>query len=69
MRHDASDSSPPWTVSMKVTAHFTHTVTLAENIETATDMVTRQVELFMAKAKAEAQQSGMTLKCDYLVTY
>ena len=65
----AADSKPPWTVSMHVNVRFTHQVTLAENMDAATQMVRSQVELFVNKARAEASAAGIEMKCDYLVTY
>ncbi len=65
----AADSIPPWTVAMHVTARFTKDVTLAENMDAATQLVRSQVEMFVNKAKAEAAAAGIELKCEYLVTY
>ena len=64
-----ADSLPPWTVSMHVNVQFTHHVTLAENMDAATAMVRSQVEMFLNKARDEAKQAGITMRCDYLVTY
>lgn len=65
----AADSTPPWTVAMHITARFQKEVTLAENMDAATAMVRSQVELFVNKARAEAEAAGITMTCDYLVTY
>lgn len=64
-----ADSTPPWTVAMHVKIRFTKEVTLAENMDAATAMTRSQIELFVNKAKAEAEAAGMTMSCDYLVTY
>lgn len=65
----AADSIPPWTVAMHINARFTKEVTLAENMDAATQLVRSQVEMFVNKAKAEAAAAGIDLKCEYLVTY
>ena len=65
----AADSTPPWTVSMHISARFQKDVTLAENMDAATQLVRSQVEMFVNKAKAEAAAAGIDLKCEYLVTY
>lgn len=64
-----ADSVPPWTVAMHVNIRFTHVVTVAENMDAAQAMVANQVELLVNKAKAEASQAGIEMKCDYLVVY
>lgn len=66
-KHD--DGPPPYTVAMHVNVRFVHVVTQAENMDAATRMVRSQIELFVNKAKAEAQSAGVEMKCDYLVTY
>lgn len=63
------DSNPPWTVSMRVNLRFIKKVTVAENMDAATEMVARQVELFVNKAKAEASEAGIEMKNEPLVTY
>lgn len=63
------DALPPFTVAMHVRMRFVKTVTLAENMDAATDMVTSQVELLVNKAKAEAAAAGIEMKCDYVVAY
>lgn len=63
------DSTPPWVVSMQISARFKKTVTLAENMDSATSLVRSQVELFVNKAKAEAAAAGIDMQCDFLVTY
>ncbi|MDA8257961.1 MAG: hypothetical protein M0Z99_20440 [Betaproteobacteria bacterium] len=64
----AADSIPPWTVSMHVNVRFVKDVTLAENMDAATQLVRSQVELFVNKAKAEAALAGIEMRCEYLVT-
>lgn len=64
-----ADAEPPWTVAMHITARFEKTVTVAENMDAATDMVRNQVEMFVNKAKAEAAAAGIDMHCEYLVTY
>lgn len=64
-----ADSKPPWTVSMHVNVQFRHEVSIAENMDAATALVRSQVELFLNKARAEAAQQGIEMRCDYLVTY
>lgn len=66
-KHD--DGPPSYTVSMHVNVQFTHDVTLAENMDAATALVRSQVELFLNKARDEAKQAGVEMRCDYLVTY
>lgn len=63
------DDAGPFKVSMKVHVQFHHTVSMAENMDAATQMVRSQIELFLNKARHEAQQHGIEMKCDYLVTY
>jgi|GEM_PF-4150334 hypothetical protein len=64
-----ADSKPPWTVSMHVNVQFHHVVSVAENMDAATQLVRSQVDLFLNKARAEAAQAGIEMRCDYLVTY
>lgn len=64
----AADSVPPWTVSMHVNIQFHHKVSLAENMDAAAALVRSQIEMFLNKAKAEADQAGIEMRCDYLVT-
>lgn len=64
-----ADSTPPWTVSMHIAARFQKEVTIAENMDAATQLVRSQVEMFVNKAKVEAAAAGIDLKCEYLVTY
>lgn len=64
-----AEPGPPWTVSMHVNVQFTHDVTLAENMDAATALVRSQVELFLNKARDEAKQAGVEMRCDYLVTH
>lgn len=67
MQH--AEESGPFKVSMNVHVQFHHTVSMAENMDAATQMVRSQIELFLNKARHEAQQHGIEMKCDYLVTY
>lgn len=69
MQPEFDDGPPPYTVAMHINVRFTHKVTLAENMDAATQLVRSQIELFLNKAKAEAQQHGIEMRCDYLVTY
>ena len=69
MPPDFREPPGPYDVSMHVNIRFHHKVTLAENMDAATSLVRSQVEMFMNKAKAEAAQAGIEMKCDYLVTY
>lgn len=66
---DFEDGSPPYHVSMHVNVQFSHEVSMAENMDAATQMVRSQIELFLNKARHDAQQHGIEMKCDYLVTY
>lgn len=68
MQPENLDPPPPYGVSMHVNIQFHHTVTLAENMDAATSLVRSQIELFLNKAKSEAQQLGIEMRCDYLVT-
>lgn len=63
------DGEPPFTVAMHINVRFTQTVSDAANMDAATHLVRSKVELFVNKAKAEAEQAGIEMKCDYLVTY
>lgn len=63
------DPPPPYSVSMHVNIQFHHTVSMAENMDAATDLVKSQIEMFLNKAKAEALAAGIEMRCDYLVTY
>ena len=69
MQPEFIDPPPPYHVSMHVNIKFHHDVTMAENMDAATSMVRSQVEMFLNKAKAEAEQAGIDMRCDYLVTY
>jgi hypothetical protein len=69
MQPEHDDGPPPFTVAMHVNVHFVHVVTIAENMDAATRMVRSQIEMFVNKAKAEAEAAGIEMKCDYLVTY
>ena len=69
MQRECLDPAPPYDVSMHVNIRFHHRVTMAENMDAATEMVKSQVEMFMNKAKAEAAAAGIDMRCDYLVTY
>lgn len=53
---------------MHVNIQFTHTVSMAENMDAAAQLVRSQVEMFLNKAKHEAAQAGIEMRCDYLVT-
>lgn len=63
------DAPPPYNVSMHVRIEFRHEVTMAENMDAATALVKSQVEMLLNKARREAQQLGIEIKCDYMVTY
>ena len=63
------DAPPPYQVSMHVNVQFRHEVTMAENMDAATAFVRSQIEMFLNKARAEAGQQGIEMRCDYLVTY
>lgn len=67
--HDPHDSAPPWTVSMHINVEFTHAVTIAENMDAATAMVGKQVEMFVNKAADEARAAGIDMRVHYMVTY
>lgn len=69
MQPEFIDPSPPYHVSMHVNIQFNHAVSMAENMDAATSMVRSQVEMFLNKARDEAKQAGITMRCDYLVTY
>jgi hypothetical protein len=69
MQPDFRDPPPPHTVSMTVTVAFHKQMTMAENMDAATQIVRRQVEIFLNKARAEADGAGIDMRCDYLVTY
>lgn len=68
MQPECLDPPPPYSVSMHVNIQFHHQVTMAENMDAATALVRSQIELFLNKAKHEAQQHGIEMRCDYLVT-
>lgn len=57
MRPEFVDPPPPFDVSMHVSIRFHHQVSMAENMDAATQMVQRQVEMFLNKAKAEDRKS------------
>lgn len=69
MQPEFVDPPGPYDVSMHVNVRFHHKVTLAENMDAATQLVRSQVEMFLNKAKREAEQAGIEMRCDYLVTY
>lgn len=69
MQPECHDPAPPYHVSMHVNIQFHHDVTLSENMDAATSMVRSQVEMFLNKAKHEAAQAGIEMRCDYLVTW
>lgn len=66
---DFIDPPSPYHVSMHVNVQFHHDVSMAENMDAATALVRSQVELFLNKARHEAQQHGIEMRCDYQVTY
>lgn len=63
------DPPGPYHVVMHLRIEFRHTVSLAENMDAATDLVKTQVEMFIRKARDEALAAGFEVKCDYMVTY
>lgn len=69
MLPEFNDGAPPFTVSMHVTMRFSKRVTVANTLDEATDLVKRQVEIFVAKAKAEALETGFEANVDYMVSY
>ena len=69
MPTDFDDGPPPYTVAMHINVRFVHVVTQAENMDAATRMVRSQIELFLNKARAEAESGGIQMKCDYMVAY
>lgn len=64
-----TDGAPPFTVAMHVSIRFTKRVTVANTLDEATDLVKRQVEMFIAKAKDEALNTGFEASADYVVSY
>jgi len=69
MPTDFDDGPPPYTVAMHVNIRFVHVVTQADNMDAAAAMVRSQIELFVNKAKAEAEAAGIQMKCGYMVAY
>lgn len=66
---DFADPPPPYHVTMHVRIEFRHEVSMAENMDAATTLVQSQVEMLLNKARREAQQLGIEIKCDYVVAY
>lgn len=63
------DPPTPYHVAMHLRMEFRHTVSLAENMDAATDLVKTQVEMFIRKARDEALAAGFEVNCDYMVAY